>query len=837
MIAFLRTEKLQSSLPLRIARPLWTGSRAFSEQLMKATTLCLGVFLFGGSDVVAQPTIAPAQNPHQALVNKYCVNCHNDRTPAGGFAWSSIDLNDPSRNAEAAEKVARRLRAGLMPPAGAPRPDPASAKTLVAAIESAIDRSAAMRPWAGAPELHRVNRTEYRNAIRDLLGLDIDMSALLPPDEMGRGFDNMSDALAVTPALVQGYVRAASKVSREAVGDPHVPPATTMYKVPKLVNQMRHVEGAPLGTRGGTSVVHNFPADGEYTFKLTFYYDYLETLYGQTLPANLQGQEIEVSVDGARAAIFTINPNIPETKNVLTTPRIKITAGPHRVSAAFIAKFDGPTEDQFRQVEQSMIDISAGVPGFIALPHLLSMSIAGPFAVTGLSETPSRRKIFTCTPTSSKDEATCAQQIIARLARQAFRRPVTDVDKEFLFSYYKEGRKEGGFEDGIRMAVQAIVANPKFVFRFERTPATTKPGSNYRLDDLDLASRLSYFLWSSIPDDELLTLAAQGKLKDPAVLERQVRRMLADRRSDALVDNFAYQWLRLQSVKEADPDGGLYPQFSRNLGQSMTRETKLLFDSIMREDRGVTDLLTADYTFVDEVLARHYGIPNIQGSTFRRVPVTDPNRVGLLGHGSVLTLTSLANRTSPVLRGKYVMEVLLGVAPPPPPANVPALVENVENQKALPVRERLAEHRKNPACSACHNMMDPIGLALENFSAVGLWRSSDSGSRIDPAGELYDGTKLDGPVSLRNAILKRSDSFIASFTENLLAYGLGRLVDYRDMPAVRAIEREAAQNGFRFSSFVMGVVKSVPFQMRKAEDVITTVQNRVHPTSSRSQEK
>jgi hypothetical protein len=769
-----------------------------------------------------------------SLLNEYCLGCHDADGRAGGLSLQDFRPEHPDRLPEVAEKMLRKLRAGLMPPAGAPRPDAATVKAFRLALAAAVDGSAAAHPFAGAPELHRVNRTEYRNAIRDLLGLDLDVSSLLPPDEMGRGFDNMADVLAVTPALVQGYVRAAGKISREAVGDTHVGPSMTMYTVPKVVNQMRHIDGAPLGTRGGASVVHNFPADGEYTFKLTFYYDFLETLYGQSLPPNLQGQEVEVSVDGARAAIFTIDPSIPETKNILTTPRIPISSGPHRVSAAFIAKFDGPTEDEFRQVEQSMVDISAGIPGLIALPHLQSMTIAGPFAVTGLSATPSRRRIFTCTPASSDEETACARSIIARLARTAFRRPVSDEDAGFLLDYYEQGRAEGSFESGIRMAVQAIVANPRFLFRFERTPATARPGANFRLDDLELASRLSYFLWSSSPDDQLLTVAEHGKLSDPIVLEREARRMLADRRSEALVDNFAAEWLRLRSVKQADPDTGLFPEFSRNLAESMTRETKLLFDHIMREDRSVTELLSANYTFVDEVLATHYGIPNVQGSTFRRVPITDPNRFGLLGQGSILTLTSLANRTSPVLRGKYVMEVLLGVSPPPPPPDVPALVENVENQKPLPVRERLAEHRNNPACAACHKMMDPIGLALENFNAIGRWRSVDSGAPIDPSGQMYDGTKLEGPVSLRNAILNKSDAFIASFTENFLAYGLGRLVDYRDMPAVRAIERDAARNDYRFSAFVLGVVKSVPFQMRKAEEIVTTAQQRSGGTSDRS---
>jgi hypothetical protein len=632
----------------------------------------------------------------------------------------------------------------------------------------------------------------------------------------------MADALTITPSLVQGYVRAASRISREAVGDRRASPAETMYRVPKVVNQMRHVDGAPLGTRGGTVVTHNFPADGEYTFKLQLYYDYLETLFGQSLPPNLQGQEIEISVDGARVAIFKIDPNIPETKNIMVTPRVTIAAGPHRVAAAFISKFDGPTEDLFRQVEKSMVDISAGIPGVVALPHLLSMTVAGPFAVAGVSETPSRRRIFSCTPTSQNDELSCAQAIISRLARQAFRRPVTDAETEFLFGYYKEGRRDDGFEGGIQRAVQAMIASPNFVFRLERAPASVAPGTNYRITDLELASRLSFFLWSSVPDEPLVRLAAAGKLKEPAVLEREVRRMLADRRAVALADNFAYQWLRLQTLKEVDPDGGLFPNFTRNLAQSLTRETKLLFEHIMRADRSIVELLTADYTHVDEVLAKHYGIPNVQGSTFRRVPVADPNRQGLLGHSSVLTLTSLANRTSPVMRGKYVLEVLLGVSPPPAPADVPPLMENIDNQKAVPVRERLEQHRRSPACSACHAMMDPIGLSLENFDGIGLWRSTDAGAPVDPSGLLYDGTKLDGPVSLRAAILDRADAFVTSFSENLLAYGLGRLIDYRDMPVVRAIQREAALDGNRFSAFVLGVVKSVPFQMREAETPVTT---------------
>jgi hypothetical protein len=789
---------------------------------MKAVFTWGAVLAFSVGLVMGQTSSPMPVASQQALVSKYCAGCHNDKSKAGGFSWTTINLADPSQNAEQSEKVIRKLLAGAMPPAGNPRPDAASSKALALAMESAIDQKASLRPFAGAPELHRLNRTEYRNSVRDLLGLDVDVSSMLPPDDLSHGFDNIADSLSVTPALVQGYVRAASKISREAVGDPQVAPTMTMYSVPKVVNQMRHVDGAPWGTRGGVSVMHTFPADGVYTFKLKFYYDYLETLFGQSLPPNLQGQQIEVSIDGARAAIFTIDPNIPETKNTLTTEPIKISAGPHRLSAAFIAKFDGPTEDSFRQVEQTMIDVSAGVPGLIALPHLQTLTVAGPNVVTGISDTPSRKKIFICTPAAAKDELPCAEKIVAALTRQAYRRPATDGDTEFLMTYYQTGREEGGFENGIRMAVQALIANPKFVFRFENVPSNAATGKNYRISDLELATRLSYFLWSSLPDEQLLTLAAQGKLKNNAVLEQEVRRMLADRRSGALVDNFAFQWLRLQNVKEADPDGMLFPNFTRNLGESMTRETKLLFDSIMREDRSIKDLLTANYTFVDEVLAKHYGIPNVLGSTFRRVPVSDPNRFGLLGHASVLTLTALANRTSPVARGKYVMEVLLGVPPPAPPPNVPPLIENVNNEKPLSVRERLEQHRRVEPCASCHKMMDPIGMALENFDAVGIWRTTDSGFRVDPTGQLFDGTKLDGPVSLRNAILNHSESFIGTFAESLTAYGLGRLLDYQDMPTVRAIEREAASNNNRFSSFVIGIVKSLPFQMRKADDVYPT---------------
>jgi len=523
-------------------------------------------------------------------------------------------------------------------------------------------------------------------------------------------------------------------------------------------------------------------------------------------------------------ALLEIDLKMTLAKDGIKTPPIKVRAGPQRISASFPSKFDGPLEDEYAMVEQSLVDVSVGtMPGMTTLPHLHELSITGPTNAAGVSDTPSRRKIFSCRPTSGTDEIPCAKQIISTLSRQAFRRPVTDNDLENLLSFYQSGRNKGNFESGIRTVIQAIIANPEFVFRFEREPANVIPGKNYRISDLELASRLSFFLWSSTPDDQLITLASQGKLKDPVVLEKQVRRMLADPRSDALTANFAGEWLHLQNLKTVNPDLFEFPNFDRSLANSMKRETELLFDNIMREDRSVLDLVTANYTFVDERLAKHYGIPNILGSRFRKVALTDPNRFGLLGHGSVLTLTSTAIRTSPVQRGKYVMEVLLGTPPPAKPANVPELPENADSRtghvaKPLSVRERMEEHRSNPACAGCHKMMDPIGFALENFDPVGVWRVNDSGFRIDAAGQMFDGAKLDGPSSLRQAILNHSDAFIETFTENLLAYGLGRVLEPYDEPVVRSIDKEAAKSNNRFSTFVLGIVKSIPFQMRRAEE-------------------
>jgi cytochrome c551/c552 len=785
---------------------------------MRENVSFIGLLLFSCALGWAQSApVAPTVQSEQALVNKYCQVCHNDKLKSGGFSWTKVDLAHPGQNAGQVEKVIRKLGAGLMPPPGMPRPDAAATHAFVASLESQIDQAAAAHPNPGRPALHRLNRTEYANSIRDLLNLKVDVAPLLPADDMSHGFDNMADALNFSPALMDAYVRAAGKISRRAVGDLDSTPSVMTFQLSKSVSQTRHVEGAPIGTRGGLSVVYDFPLDAEYVFKMTFYYSVDGPLYGKSQG---KGQQIEVSVNGARVALLDVDPKRTKWDD-LQTPPIKVKAGPQRVSAAFIQHFEGPVQDVVTPIEYSLVDLNeADMAGLTSLPHLHDFAISGPFNAAGLGDTPSRRRIFTCHPSNSDDDLGCAKKIISRLVRQAYRRPADDSDVEELVSLYVAERNRNGFEAGIRMAIQAMIANPKFIFRFEPAPENVAPGSNYRISDLELASRLSYFLWSSAPDEELISLASQGKLKDPPVLEQQVRRMLADPKSEALSTNFAVEWLHLQNLKDAQPDAYLYPNYDLNLGQSMLRETELFFDSFVHEDRDMLDLLTANYTYVDEILAKHYNIPDVLGARFRRVEIPDENRRGLLGQGSILTLTSVSNRTSPVQRGKYVLEVLLGTPPPPPPPNVPALSDNASSGEVrlMSVRERMEAHRKNPNCASCHKLIDPIGFALENFDAVGAWRINDGGLPIDAKGNLFDGTKLDGPVSLREGILKHSDAFIGTFTESLLAYGLGRVIDYRDMPTVRAIERQAASNGNRFSSFVLGVVNSASFQTSRAED-------------------
>jgi len=797
---------------------------------MKIASLFVGGVLMVSAFALAQSP-APRTVPQQAisssastmsvasqqeLVNQYCVSCHNEKLKSGGFSWTVVDLTHPDRSAEQAEKIIRKLRSGMMPPAGARRPDATSLKNLASTLETEIDRAAAKQAAVSAPNLHRLNRTEYHNSIHDLLDLDVDVTELLPPDAKTGGFDNMAEALTVTPTLMQAYIRSAEKITRLAVGDAQASPTMVSYRVPKVANQMGHVEGTPFGTRGGLAVTHNFPADGNYTFKTDLYYSVTGELVGSALPDPLKDQELEISVDGRRAAVFKIDPAVGEAEANLTTEPIAIKAGPHRIAAAFISKFDGSIEDQYTLVDHTLVTvITANNPRMTLLPHLQSVFITGPLNPSGVSETPSRNKIFTCRPSKPSEEDACATAIISRLAGNAFRRPINAEDMEGLMGLYKEGRQAGNFETGVRLALQDIVASPEFIFRLETLPGNTAPGQIYPISDVELASRLSYFLWSSAPDEQLLAQAQKGDLKVPAVLERQVRRMLADPRSYALASNFAGQWLRLRGLTEIDPDGAIFPSYTQNLGISMKRELELLFDSIVREDRNILELLTADYTFVDQIMANFYGMPNISGSDFRRVKVTDPTRIGLLGKAGFLRMTSLANRTTPVGRGKYILEVLIGTPPPTPPPNVPPLKEAGNNEKVLSVRERMEQHRKVEPCRSCHQIMDPIGLALENFDAIGRARTMDNGLPIDPVATMYDGTKLDGIVGVRKAIMDHSESFINNFTERLTAYSLGRVLDYRDMPTVRSIAHDAAKNNNRFSSFVMAIVKNPAFQMTK----------------------
>ena len=751
----------------------------------------------------------------QALLQRYCVGCHNDRTRSAGLSLESLDPADPAPHAAIFEKVLLKLQAGMMPPEGRPRPNGAELAAFAADVEARIDRAAEAAPRPGRPILHRLNRTEYANAVRELTGVTVDVASLLPPDDMSQGYDNMSDVLTVSPTLIDSYLTAAGRVARLAVGDPDATPAVDTYVVPQAFSQMRHVPGTPFGTRGGIAVRHHFPADGDYVFRLSFYFASIGAFFGDNLPA--AGEQIEIAIDGERAALMDLDRKL-RTTDVLRTPPVPITAGPHQVSAAFVQRAAGPVQDFVMPFEQALADLSTGhFPGLTGLPHLRNLGIDGPYDVAGVSDTPSRARLFTCRPADPAAEPRCAVEILAGVARRAFRRPLAEADRARLLGFFETGRAEGSFDAGIRLGIQAILADPEFLFRFERAPAGVASGQSYPLSDLELASRLSFFLWSSLPDDELLRAAAAGRLADRQVLEGQVRRMLADPRAVALSTSFASHWLRLQNLQDIHPDVYLYPDWDLNLSASMRRETELFFDSIVREDRSVMDLITADYTFVDQRLAGHYDIPNVAGNRFRRVAVADDARRGLLGHGSILTLTSLANRTSPVIRGAWVLDVLLGAPPPRPPADVPPLDENEHGGQPATMRERLAAHRAQPQCAACHRLMDPVGFALENFDAVGGWRTRDSGEVIDPTDVLFDGAVLGGPAGVR-AYVERSEAlFTGNFTRNLLTFALGRILQPYDMPAVRRIAREAADEGNRFSAFVLGVVTSTPFTMRQAD--------------------
>jgi cytochrome c5 len=771
-----------------------------------------GAVASGQSGRTKSPAAALDAATQRALVDQYCVTCHNAKLKTANLLLDRLDLAHLEAHAEIGEKVVRKLRAGMMPPTGIRRPDPATLGSLVRWMENELDRGAVTH--LPPPGLHRLNRTEYTNAIRDLLGLFVDATKFLPPDDSTRGFDNIAGALTLSPALMEAYLSAAGKISRLAIGDVSAP-TQAVFDVPADTAQNHYIEGLPFGTRGGILIKYQFPADGEYTFKVKGVTGYFQAVLG-----GIKGEQLEVTVDGERVKLFDWDKEIANTTgNGRATPRIQIQAGLRTVGVTFLATNDVPATELNKPFQRTM-NTPGSIPGFLFYPHVGQVSIEGPYKAQGATDTASRRKIFVCRPAIPRDEGTCARTIIATLVKHAFRRPATPADLKSLTEFYLAGRSEGGtFDDGIEAALQRVLADPEFVYRGEREPAGLAAGKSYRVSDLALASRLSFFLWSSIPDEELIDLAAQGTLKDPAVLEKQVRRMLADPKSEALVANFTGQWLSVRSLKTSEPVVNLFPDFDDNLRNAFQRETELFFDSIVHEDRSVLDLLTADYTFVNERLARHYGIPNVYGPRFRRVtlpPELDMRR-GLLGKGALLTVTSAAARTSPVTRGKWFLQTFLGVSPPDPPPNVPAIkdkpADTTGNAKAPTMRQTMEAHHTNPACATCHRIFEPIGLALENFDAVGTWRTQDEGSAIDATGVLVDGTKVDGVASLRGVLERYSDQFVRVVAEKLLTYALGRGVEYEDMPMVRSIVRDSAASKYTFSSLAMSIVKSAPFQM------------------------
>jgi len=769
---------------------------------------------------VETKTVAADSTAPRKVMDQYCVTCHNAKQKTANLLLDQLDLAHLGEHPEIGEKVVRKLRAGLMPPTGMPRPDRPTMDAMIEWMETELDRNA--ETHLPAPGLHRMNRTEYTNAIRDLLALEVDATKFLPVDDSTRGFDNQAAALTISPALMEAYLSAAGKISRLAIGDFNAP-TQWVWDVPPDTAQNHHIEGLPFGTRGGIKFDHQFPADGDYTFNVKGVTGYFQAVLG-----GISGERLEVTVDGERVYLYDWDKEIANTTGRgKWTPKIPVKAGLHVVGVTFLATNDIPGTELNRPFQRTM-NTPGSIPGFIFYPHVGQVTIEGPHDAKGATDTASRQKIFTCRPAAKgsgaagparADEDACARRIITTLARQAFRRPATAAEMKELTQFYQSGRGEGGFEGGIEAALQRILADPQFIYRGEREPATAVAGKPYRITDLELASRLSFFLWSSVPDDELLNVAVSGRLREPAVLEQQVKRMLADSKSSALIGNFTGQWLSVRALKTFEPVVNLFPDYDDNLRAAYQREIELFFGSVVQEDRSVLDLLDANYTFVNERLAKQYGIPNIYGPQFRRVtlPASLDMRRGLIGKGGLLTVTSNAARTSPVTRGKWFQATFLGVEPPQPPpgveVNLKAASDN-GNTKVPTMREQLEVHRRNPTCAACHRIFEPVGVALENFDAVGTWRTlEDGGAPIDASGQLVDGTKVGGVVDLRNSLLRYSDTFTRVVTEKLLTYALGRGVEDGDMPLVRSIVRQAAAGKYRFSSLALGIVKSPAFQM------------------------
>ena len=754
------------------------------------------------------------------VMDQYCVTCHNEKAKAGELLLDRLDLANLDEHTEIAEKVVRKLRAGLMPPTGMPRPDAAAMESFIRWMEDELDRNAVTH--LPAPGLHRMNRAEYTNAIRDLLALEVDATKFLPVDDSTRGFDNQVAALTMSPALMEAYLSAAGKISRLAIGNFTAPTQWT-WDVAADTAQNHHIEGLPFGTRGGILFKHQFPADGDYTFNVKGVTGYFQAVLG-----GISGERLEITVDGERVHLFDWDKEISNTTGRgRWTPKIPIKAGLHTVGVTFLQTNDIPGTELNRPFQRTM-NTPGSIPGFIFYPHVGQVTVEGPHDAKGASETASRQKIFICRPTvapgaaapTAANEDACARRIITTLAKTAFRRPATAAEMKELTQFYQAGRAEGGFEGGVEAALQRILADPQFIYRGEREPAAVVAGKPYRISDLELASRLSFFLWSSIPDAQLIDVATSGKLREPAVLEQQVKRMLADPKSDALISNFTGQWLSVRSLRTYEPVVNLFPDYDDNLRAAYQREVELFFSTIVQEDRSILDLLDGNYTFLNERLAKQYGIPNVYGPQFRRVtlPPEFDMRRGLIGKGALLAITSNPARTSPVTRGKYFQATFLGVEPPQPPPGVETDLkvgagDAAGNSKTPTMREMLEVHRRNPTCAACHRIFEPVGIALENFDAVGTWRTLEEGVPIDASGQLADGTKVGGVVDLRNSLVRYQDQFARVVAEKLLTYALGRGVEAEDMPLVRSIVRQSAASKYRFSSLALGIVKSPAFQM------------------------
>ena len=831
-----------------------------------ASAVALGLWLAAGAQETASEGASSAFSP-EGFIEANCIKCHNEEASSAmalfsGLFLDRVDVHDVASDPMVWEKVVLKLRTGMMPPSSEPRPDPLAQQRFVTYLESELDGAAEAHLNPGRPALHRLNRREYENAIRDLLALDVDAETLLPVDDASFGFDNIAGSLGVSPVLIERYADAAAEISRLAVGDTAMTPELQTHYVPNFLMQSEHLEGLPFGTRGGIRVEHFFPLDAEYLISV----DLMSAVNGIHIGNGVPDEQLEVALDGERVALFDISKPPPappaqeaeeteeseETNAAAEAPEqseeaaqapeqapednekegpkwevnLPVTAGPHVLTASFIKRNYAPIEDIIAQPSNTLLDpLFNGTPEVTMIAHVGSVTVDGPYDARGAGDTPSRRRIFTCRPSAEAEEEDCAREILTTLASRAYRQPVSTEHLSVLMDFFDRGRAEGGFDKGIEVGLQRVLSSPQFIFRFEREPRSADAAEPYRISDLELASRLAFFLWSSIPDDELLELADRNRLSRPAVLRAQVERMLADQRSAALTENFLGQWLYLRNLDIKGASTFLFPDFDDNLRNAFRRETELLFEHIMREDRNILELLTADYTFVNERLAKHYGIEGVYGSEFRKVSLPDESRRGVLGHGSVLLVTSQPNRTSPVTRGVWILENVLGAeVPSPPPVAIPALEEAAgdANFEELTVRELMELHRSKPFCEGCHKIMDPVGLAMENFDVVGRWRTRDGDTPIDASAHLVDGTEVNGPVELREALLRYSDQIVRNMTDKMLTYALGRGTEYYDMPVVRSIVHEAAAEDYRFSSIVMGIVTSEPFMMRAPEGLAGT---------------